>query len=159
MQILNVKNLLVAVAIATLMLGVSSGIASAHCDTENGPTAIDARKALETNDFKKAAIWVGEKQTPELRESFEKSIHVYKMGGKAKELAERYFMSTTVRLHREAEGMSFTGLKPAQPLPPIIAKAEKALNEGNLKPVTDILSAELEKEIQGQKHRKRKRMG
>jgi len=137
-----------AVAIAIVMLGVSSGVASAHCDTESGPTAVDARKALETGDFKKVAIWVGDEQASELRDIFEKSIAVYKMGGKAKELAENYFMSTTVRLHREAEGMPFTGLKPAQPLPPVIAKAEKTLDEGNLKPVTDLLSAQLEKETQ-----------
>jgi hypothetical protein len=114
----------------------------------SGPTAVDARKALETGDFKKAAIWVGEAQTPELRDSFEESLAVYKMGGKAKALAERYFMTTTVRLHRQAEGMQFTGLKPAQPLPPIIAKAEKTLESGNLQPIIDLLSVELQKETQ-----------
>lgn len=70
------------------------------------------------------------------------------MGGKAKTLAERYFTETAVRLHREAEGMSYTGLKPAQPLPADIAAGEKALETGDLKPVTDLLSAELEKETQ-----------
>lgn len=120
----------------------------AHCDTENGPVALDARKALETGDFNIAAIWVGEEQTQELRNSFEQSLAVYKMGGKAKELAERYFMSTTVRLHRQAEGMEFTGLKPAQPLPPIIAKAEKTLEDGNLKSITDLLYANLQKETE-----------
>lgn len=124
------------------------GLAMAHCDTENGPTAVDARKALKTGNFDKAAIWVGEEQTPELRDSFDESLAVYNLGGKAKALAERYFMSTTVRLHREAEGMSFTGLKPAQQLPPIIAEAEKTLEDGNLAPITDLLAAELRKETQ-----------
>lgn len=124
------------------------GLVMAHCDTESGPTAVDARKALKTGNFDKAAIWVGEEQTPELRDSFDESLAVYNMGGKAKALAERYFMSTTVRLHREAEGMSFTGLKPAQQLPPIIAKAEKTLEDGNLAPITDLLAAELRKETQ-----------
>jgi hypothetical protein len=146
MQRSNVRNLLVAVAIA--MFGVSSGVARAHCDTESGPTAVDARKALETGDFKKIAIWVGEEQTPELRGSFEETLPVYKMGGKAKALAERYFMSTAVRLHRQAEGMQFTGLKPAQPLPPIIAKAEKTLEDGNVQPITDLLSAEMQNQSQ-----------
>ncbi len=120
----------------------------AHCDTESGPTAVDARKALETGNFNIAAIWVGEEQTQELREIFDQSLAVYKMGGKAKELAERYFMTTAVRLHREAEGMPFTGLKPAQPLPPVIAKAEKTLDTNNLQPITELLATEMQKEIQ-----------
>jgi len=148
MQRSNVRNVLVAVGIAIAMFGVSSGVAWAHCDTVNGPTAVDAREALETGDFKEIAIWVGEEQTQELRETFEESLAVYKMGGKAKELAERYFMTTAVRLHRQAEGMQFTGLKPAQPLPPIIAKAEETLENGNLKPVADLLSARLQEETQ-----------
>jgi hypothetical protein len=45
----DVRILLVAVAIA--MFGVSSGVAWAHCDTESGPIAVDARKALETGDL------------------------------------------------------------------------------------------------------------
>ncbi|MDT8379077.1 MAG: DUF6448 family protein [Desulfotignum sp.] len=146
MKALPVKNLLVLVIIG--LLGVSSGVAWAHCDTESGPTAVDARKALETGNFKTAAIWVGEEQTPELQESFEQSLAVYVMGGKAKELAERYFMTTTVRLHRQAEGMQFTGLKPAQPLPPVVAKAEETLETGNLQPITDLLATEMQKETQ-----------
>lgn len=124
------------------------GQAMAHCDTESGPTAVDARKALEKGDFNIAAIWVGEEQTQKLRESFEESLAVYKMGGQAKALAERYFMTTTVRLHRQAEGMPFTELKPAQPLPLVVSKAEKALETGNLKPVNDLLATEMEKETQ-----------
>lgn len=124
------------------------GQAMAHCDTESGPTAVDARKALEKGDFNIAAIWVGEEQTQKLRDSFEESLAVYKMGGKAKALAERYFMTTTVRLHRQAEGMPFTELKPAQPLPPVVAKAEKTLETGNLQPVNDLLATEMQKETQ-----------
>lgn len=120
----------------------------AHCDTESGPTAVAARKALETGNFNVAAIWVGEEKTQQLRQSFEQSLAVYKMGGKAKKLAERYFMETTVRLHREAEGMPFTGLKPAQPLPPVIAEAEKTLDTGNLQPITDLLATEMQKQTQ-----------
>lgn len=146
MKVLTVKNLLLSVVIG--LLEVSSGVAWAHCDTESGPTAVDARKALETGNFKVAAIWVGDEQTQELRESFEQSLAVYKMGGKAKELAERYFMTTTVRLHRQAEGMQFTGLKPAQPLPPVVAKAEETLKTGNLQPITDLLATEMQEETQ-----------
>ena len=141
------KTLFFLVTIAVLFTALPSMV-WAHCDTESGPTAVDARKALETGSFNIIAIWVREEQTQELRDSFEESLAVYKMGDKAKALAERYFMTTAVRPHRQAEGMSFAGLKPAQPLPPIIAKAEETLEDGNLKPITDLLSAELQKETQ-----------
>ena len=63
-------------------------------------------------------------------------------------LSEQYFMEIAVRLHREAEGMTYTGLKPAQPLPKDIAKAEKALETGNIDPVSNMLATEMEKKLQ-----------
>lgn len=131
-----------------LLVAVLPGSVWAHCDMESGPVAIAARKAVETGEFDIIAIWVGERQAKELRVRFDEALAVYNIGGKAKAFAERYFMETSVRLHREAEGMTYTGLKPALPLPPDIVKAEKALDTGNLKPVTDLLYMELQKETQ-----------
>jgi hypothetical protein len=141
----NVRTLLVAVAIA--LFGGWSGIAWAHCDTESGPVAVDARKALETGKFVPVAIWVGEDQNDELHSAFVQCLPVYQMGGKAKALAERYFMDTAVRLHRQAEGLPYTGLKPAQPLPADIATAERALDTGDLQPVSNLLQTELGKKL------------
>lgn len=126
-------------------LFVFSGTSWAHCDTESGPVAVAAKKALKSGDFKLVAIWVGDDQADELQTRFEQCLEVYQGGGEAQELAERYFMETAVRLHREAEGMSYTGLKPAMPLPPDIAAAEKALATSDLKPVTGLLSREMER--------------
>lgn len=128
---------------ATALLALSATAAFAHCDTESGPVAEDARKALESNDFTTVAIWVGEEQTDELRKSFEMAQPVYKMGGKARDLAQRHFEETAVRLHREAEGFPYTGLLPAQPLPPDVATAEKALDSGKVEPVSKMLTGEL----------------
>lgn len=141
------KTMLFLVSIAVLLSTLPNKV-WAHCDTESGPVAVAARKALESGNFDTIAIWVGKGQEKELQASFEETLPVYKMGGKAKALAERYFMETSVRLHREAEGMSYTGLKPAQPLPSDIAEAEKALQTGNLKPLTDLFSNKLQKEVQ-----------
>ncbi|MEJ2695379.1 MAG: DUF6448 family protein [Candidatus Sulfobium sp.] len=132
-------------AIAVLFITLPPAV-WAHCDTESGPVAAAARKALESGNFDTIAIWVGEGQEQELRASFGKAFAVYKMGGKAGALAQHYFMETAVRLHREAEGMKYTGLKPAQPLPSDIAMAEKALETGNLAQLTDLLSLEMRKE-------------
>ncbi len=57
-----------------------------------------------------------------------------------------YFMETAVRLHRAAEGMPFTGLKPASPNPTDIEKAEKALVTGNIDPLQTLLKEELDNE-------------
>lgn len=121
--------------------------AEAHCDRVNGPVAVDARKALETGDVSHALIWVTEKQSDELKSAFDQAREVYAKGGESKKLAERYFMETTVRLHREAEGMPYTGLKPAQSNPEDIAVAEKALQSGDPQPVATLLADELEEKI------------
>lgn len=133
----------------------------AHCDTMSGPVAVAAAKALESGNIELIQIWVGQEQEKELQERFVDCLSVRKMGGQAKELAERYFIETAIRLHRQAEGMPFTGVKPAQPLPPDVAAAEKALQSGDMKIVTDLLSEELKsqtekwfsKAMQAKKHK------
>jgi hypothetical protein len=124
------------------------GTAWAHCDRVSGPVAASAGAALDQKDFKAAAIWVGEEQTDELRERFEQALAVHQKGGEAAALAERYFMETTVRLHREAEGFPYHGLKPAQEPAVDIERAETALETGNVEPVVDMLASEMEKKVE-----------
>lgn len=138
----HIKTTLVSIFTLVFMLGFAS-TSQAHCDRVNGPVATDARKALETGDLSHALIWVTDQQAEELKSKFEQSLKVYTKGNESQELAERYFMSETVRLHREAEGMPFTGLKPAQPGSKDIQIAEKALVSGELAPVTDMLANEI----------------
>jgi hypothetical protein len=141
------KTALVVVALVTsLFLGATT--AWNHCDTMNGPVSTLARKALETGQFEAISIFVGEKQEKELRQRFEQCLGAYKMGGRAKELAERYFLETAVRLNRNTQGIPFKGLEPAQPFSPEILAAEKSLETGELKPVTDLLYAKLQEETQ-----------
>jgi hypothetical protein len=120
----------------------------AHCDTMSGPVAVAAGKALESGDIGLVQIWVGQSQEIELKERFKECLPVRKMGGQAKELADKYFIETVIRLHRQAEGMPFTGIKPAQPLPPDVAAAEKALETGDIKIVTDLLNEEIKSGVQ-----------
>ncbi len=141
---LKITQILVLVLFTVLI----TGRAFAHCDSENGPVAVDARKALDTGNFNIVAIWVGEDQEQELRNNFEESLAVYKTGGKAKNLAERYFISTAVRLHRTAEGMPFTGVKAAQSLSPVIEQAEQSLETGDPESILNLLSKEMKAETQ-----------
>lgn len=138
---IKIVILLTIIFVAGMILPKSS---YAHCDRVNGPVAIAAKKALEKEDISKVLIWVGEQQENELKSKFNQTLEVYKEGGDSKELAETYFMETTVRLHREAEGMPFTGLKPAQPSSNDIQLAEEALNSGSLTPVTKLLAKEIQ---------------
>ncbi|WP_234573514.1 DUF6448 family protein [Rhodohalobacter sp. 614A] len=140
----HIKTTLASIFTLVFMLGFAS-TSQAHCDRVNGPVATDARKALETGDLSHALIWVTDQQAEELKSTFEQSLEVYTKGNESQELAVRYFISETVRLHREAEGMPFTGLKPAQPSSKDIQIAEQALVSGELAPVTDMLANEIQK--------------
>lgn len=145
------KKFAVAQRTVTLLLLLGMlfpAMASAHCDRVNGPVAQDAREALQEGQIEPVAIWVGPEEIMELEEAFQESLAAYRMGGDAKKVAERYFMSTAIRLHRMAEGFPFTGLKSAKPLPEDIALAEKALETGELKPVTDFLAKEMEEQTE-----------
>lgn len=115
----------------------------AHCDRVNGPVAVAAKQALEIGELSKALIWVGEEQEKELTSRFEESLKVYNKGEEARQLAIKYFMETTVRLHREAEGMPYTGLKPSQKSSEDIQMAEIALKTGDLSTVTNLLAKEI----------------
>ena len=115
-----------------------------HCDTMSGPVATDAQKALETKDFKTIQIWVGAAQEKELEKRFNECIAVRNINEQTKKLADMYFIETSIRLHREAEGMPFTGVKPAQPLP----VDEKALETGEIKTITDLLTEAIRSETQ-----------
>jgi hypothetical protein len=65
---------------------------------------------------------------------------------KAKELADRYFFETLVRLHRAGEGAPYTGLKPAgRDLGPAIPAADRALEEGSMEQVKALLTDAMQK--------------
>jgi len=98
------KTTLASIFTIALMLGFAS-TSQAHCDRVNGPVAVAAKKALETGDLSHVLIWVGARQEEELKNKFDQSLQVYRQGDQSQKLATRYFMETTVRLHREAEGM------------------------------------------------------
>ncbi len=70
----------------------------------------------------------GEKEVAKL---FQKVIALQRHSKAVRSLAERYFLETVVRIHRQREGTPFTGLKPAGlPVGPIIPLAEDAIKTG-----------------------------
>jgi hypothetical protein len=68
----------------------------------------------------------------------------------AKEIADRYFFETLVRLHRTGEGAPYTGLKPAgRDLGPAIPAADKALAEGSFEQLQQLLANALQTGLRG----------
>lgn len=128
------------VVVTFVVLGSVSDL-TAHCDRMDGPVATSALEALQRGEFQRIQIWVGSKQEDELRQAFDQALAVRNLGDAARDLADRYLVETAVRLHREAEGMPFTGVKPAGlPLPIDLERAETALESEELEPVLNVLT-------------------
>lgn len=117
--------------------------AYAHCDTMDGPTVADGKKALETNNINYALKWIAPEHTEELSGIFARCVKVRALGGDAKELADRYFLESLVRLHRMGEGMPYTGIKPSgTPIDEKVLAADKSIEMGNLTPLEGMVDAE-----------------
>lgn len=137
---LPVKCLIVTALLAVLLL-VQQKQAFAHCDGMDGPVVKAAQKALDTENVNLVLIWVQNKDEAEVRTAFDKTLAVRKLSSEAKELADRYFFETVVRLHRAGEGEPFTGLKPAgRDLGPAIPAADKAIEDGSPERVQRLLT-------------------
>jgi len=103
----------------------------AHCDTLNGPVVTAAKTALEKGDVAPVLKWVKPAGEAEIKAAFKKVMSVRAAGGEAKELADRWFFETLVRVHRAGEGAPYTGLKD-EPVEPIIQMADEALDSGKI---------------------------
>jgi uncharacterized protein DUF6448 len=132
------KGIILFMFIAGLLL--VPGLAGAHCDTMDGPVVTAAKAALEKGDVTPVLKWVSKDDEKEIRELFQKTLVVRGKGIEAKELADRHFFETLVRIHRAGEGATYTGLA-SGPAEPVIAAADKALESGSadtlVKHVTD----------------------
>lgn len=130
------------------LLGLWSASASAHCDGMDGPVVTAARAALAQNDATLVLIWVPKEDEGKIRDAFAQTRAVRKLGPQARDLADRYFFETLVRLHRAAEGAPFTGLKPAgRDLGPAIPAVDRALESGDVGPLVRLLRDATEKGV------------
>jgi hypothetical protein len=112
-----------------------------HCDGVDGPVVTLARRALEAGNVNLVLPWVREQDEAEIREAFTHALAVRKLGAEAKDLADRHFFETLVRVHRAGEGAPYTGLKPAgRDLGPAIPAADHALHDGSIDKVLKVLN-------------------
>jgi hypothetical protein len=119
--------------------------AQAHCDGLDGPVVAAAKGALASGNPAAALIWVQPADESELRASFNQAVSVRKLGDQARELADRHFFETSVRLHRAGEGAPYTGLKPAGRDPgAAILLADEAVSTGSESKLVATIGREVE---------------
>lgn len=144
-----VRSLGLAVLFTAVLLTPNRALA--HCDGMDGPVVKAAQTALESGNADLVLIWVQKKDEPEVRRAFEQTLAVRKLSPQARELADRYFFETVVRLHRAGEGAAYTGLKPAgRDLGPAIPAADQALEQGSIEPVVKLLASAVDRGVRQQ---------
>lgn len=131
-------------AFAVLAILIVPQQALAHCDALDGPVIVEARQALERGEITPLLKWVGAADEPEIRAAFEQTVKVRQLDPAARELADRYFFETLVRVHRAGEGAPYTGLKPAGTVAPVVAMADRALEQGNVEEMAKKIAAHAE---------------
>ena len=141
----NIKRIVTSSAVTFGLAFFAPGSVLAHCDSLDGPVVKAAQRALETRNLSEVLIWVQADDEPEIRVAFEQALVVRALSSQGKDLADRYFFETVVRVHRAGEGASYTGLKPAgRDLGPAIPAADRALDEGSLSPIMTLLTKGVE---------------
>jgi hypothetical protein len=117
----------------------------------DGPVVNAARMALEAGDVALVLPFVPADGEAEVRGVFDRVRSVREFGSDAREVADRLFFETVVRIHRAGEGAPYTGLKRAGlSVGPVIPLAERAVNTGSPGEVVDFLASVLSAEV---KHR------
>lgn len=141
----SVKNPVVRMALAIALIVAVAGAAfslatptQAHCDSEKGPVAAAAHQALISNDVKLILPYVQPEAEAELTAAFKEMQQVRKQGSAARQLADRYFIETAVRLHRTGEGAPYTGVTDEE-TPESILAADKAMLNGSTDAVAHLL--------------------
>jgi hypothetical protein len=120
-----------------------------HCDSLDGPVVTAARQALESGDVELVLPFVPEAGEAEVRQAFADVLPVRDLGESAREVADRLFFETVVRVHRAGEGAPYTGLKAAGlDVGPAIPLAERAIAEGSSEPVADYLTTALRDQLE-----------
>lgn len=127
----NQKKIYVLVAFATFVC-ISAYVASvyAHCDSMSGPVIPEAMASLEKGNITPILKWIKPEYESEVKKAFELTVQVRDKGPEAKDLADKYFLETLIRIHRAGEGAPYTGIKETPP-EKIIILTDQALASGS----------------------------
>lgn len=120
-----------------------------HCDSLDGPVVTAAARALQAGDVDAVLPFVPKEGEPEVVNAFKQTIVAREPGGVSREIADRYFFETVVRIHRAGEGAPYTGLKPAGlDVGPVIPAAERALDTGSADELVALLAGAVRDEVE-----------
>jgi hypothetical protein len=136
-----VKQIVLLVSIVTMTSLFATPLA-AHCDAVDGPVAVDARRSLESGELTPTLKWITVAQEQELAAAFEQARAARAAGEPARQVADRWFIETTVRLHRQSEGAPYVGLKAAgTDFGPAVKAADVALASGSAEELKRMVAA------------------
>ncbi len=145
------KKMFPAALAAAFLALVSLTSAWAHCDRMDGPVVKAAQRALESGNINLVLIWVQKKDEGEVRAAFERARAVRKLSPDAREMADRWFFETLVRVHRAGEGAPFTGIKPAgSEMDPVVRVADRAIEDASPVQLLILLNNRIEDGVQSQ---------
>jgi hypothetical protein len=114
----------------------------------DGPLIKDAMQAIGQNNVNYVLKWVSSENETEIKNVFNLMMKVRELSPEAKDIAEKYFFETLVRIHRSGEGMPFTGVKPhGTPIDEKVLAADKSIEIGNLSPLTDLVAKDILPEL------------
>lgn len=149
----TIRRLAAAFTLPLALLVLAVRPAFAHCDGLDGPVVEAARVALETGDVRHALVWVLAEGEPEVRHAFDHAVQIRGLSDETRELADRYFFETLVRVHREGEGEPYTGLKPAgRDLGAAIPAADSALTTGSVAELETLLVEQVRRGLRERFH-------
>lgn len=118
-------------------------MASAHCDSYDGPVIKDAMVALEQQNVELVLKWVEPKYEGVITDKFNQTLRLLGSNEEVNEVVRAHFLETLVRLHREGEGASFTGLKPMGSMTLMVGMADNSLEVNNIDVVADKVASHL----------------
>jgi hypothetical protein len=116
----------------------------AQFDTLESPIVKDGLAALDSGDVMRVLKWVKPEGEVEVCETFNKALAVRSKGPEAKELADKYFCNTLVRLYHTGEGESFSGIT-ASSKNPVVSAAYQAMGSGSADELSKLLNDKVNK--------------
>ena len=142
-----IRSSVLAILVVTVV-ALTPREGKAHCDALDGPVVKVARASLESGKLDPVLAWVRPEGEAEVRHAFQKALAVRKAGPDAREVADRWFFETVVRVHRAGEGAPYTGLKAAGLDPgPAVRAADKSLESGQLEAVHVLVTQAIHKGV------------
>jgi len=135
-----------------LSLGIIAFVptmASAHCDTKDGPVISDAKNAIESNNINYILKWVMPEHEEEVTNVFDLTMKVRQQGPDAQRLADEYLFENLVRIHRDGEGAAYTGVKPeGTPIAEEVVAADRSIESGDLSAFEGLIPEDKMPELQ-----------